>query len=97
MRSLVYSMVAAATLLVAPGAVAQGSARIPDGTYKCSIWIGSSYVSMGTIRSVRNSLDTAILRKVGATFTGAVPTRDGMTVNYTSKRGYRESMDCTRA
>ncbi len=97
MRSLISTICAAATLLSTQAALAQGSARIPDGTYKCQTWIGSSYVSMGTIRSVRNSLDTAILRKVGATFTGAVPTRDGITVNYTTKRGYRESMDCTRA
>jgi hypothetical protein len=52
---------------------------------------------MGTIRSVKNSLDTNILRKVGATFTGATPTKDGVTINYTSKSGYRESMDCKRA
>jgi hypothetical protein len=80
-----------------PALAQRGGAKIPDGTYKCSIWMGSSYVSMGTIRSVKNSLDTNILRKVGATFTGATPTKDGVTINYTSKSGYRESMDCKRA
>lgn len=97
MRSVTFVIAAFLLAGAASVAPAQGSTRIPDGTYKCSIWIGSSYVSMGTIRSVRNSLDTNILRKVGATFIGATPTREGVTVNYTSKSGYKESMDCKRA
>lgn len=96
MRSLI-TIIAAGLLGGTAPALAQGSARIPDGTYKCSIWIGSSYVSMGTITSANNSLDTALLQKVGATFTGATPTRHGVRINYTTKRGYKESMDCTRA
>lgn len=75
---------------------AAGGKRIPDGTYKCMTWIGSSYVSMGVLRSANNSLDTGFLAKVGATFTGATPTAGGVTINYTSRSGYRESMDCTR-
>jgi len=69
---------------------------IPDGTYECKIWSGSSYISLGTIRSRNNSLDTQLLAKVGATFTGAQATPEGITVSYTTARGYRESMDCTR-
>lgn len=75
---------------------ATGGKRIPDGTYKCMTWIGGSYVSMGTLRSANNSLDTNFLAKVGATFTGATPTAGGVTINYTTRSGYRESMDCTR-
>ena len=96
MRAITSILVAAMVGAASP-ALGQGSARIPDGTYKCSIWMGNSYVSMGTIRSVKNSLDTNILRKVGATFTGATPTKDGVTINYRSKSGYKESMDCKRA
>lgn len=69
---------------------------IPDGSYQCSTWSGSNYISLGTIRSVNNSLDTELLAKVGATYTGATPTPDGITVSYTSARGYRETMDCKR-
>ena len=82
------------------GAVTQpktaGGDRIPNGTYECKMWMGSSYVSLGTVRSVNNSLDTALLAKVGATFTGASATASGVTISYTTARGYRESMDCTR-
>lgn len=73
-----------------------GSGGIPDGSYDCKIWSGSSYIGLGTIRSSNNSLDTQILAKVGATFTGVESTADGITVSYTSARGNRESMDCTR-
>jgi hypothetical protein len=92
----IVSAPAIAEPVTAPAAQAAASARIPDGTYECRTWSGNSYIGLGTIRSVNNSLDTALLAKVGATFTGAQPTADGVTVLYTSARGYRESMDCTR-
>jgi hypothetical protein len=70
--------------------------RIPNGTYKCQMWMGGSYVSLGTVRSVNGSLETGLLNKVGATFTGATPNADGVTINYKTARGYNESMDCKR-
>jgi hypothetical protein len=70
--------------------------RIPDGVYQCRTWMGNAYVSLGTVRSVNGSLDTSLLRKVGATFTGAAPSAEGVTISYTTARGYRESMDCKR-
>jgi len=75
---------------------AAAAGRIPDGAYRCQMWSGSSYVSLGTVRSVDGRLNTDLLGKVGATFTGATPTADGVTINYTTARGYRESMDCKR-
>lgn len=75
---------------------AQASGRIPDGTYTCQIWMGNSYVSLGTVRSVNGSLDTGLLRKVGATFTGVTSNPAGITITYKTARGYNESMDCKR-
>lgn len=85
---------ASPTLTGRPSANAGG--RIPDGTYTCQLWMGNSYVSLGTVRSVNGSLDTNLLRKVGATYTGVTAKPDGITINYKTAGGYNESMDCKR-
>ncbi|NYZ17018.1 hypothetical protein HL658_31130 [Azospirillum sp. RWY-5-1] len=77
---------------VAPAA----NGAVPDGAYKCQMWMGSSYVSLGTVRSVGGVLTPDPLAKVGATITGVTPSAGGITINYTTARGYRESMDCAR-
>ncbi|MGF7178026.1 hypothetical protein [Azospirillum doebereinerae] len=79
----------------ADGAPAAGG-RVPDGAYKCQMWMGSSYVNLGMVRSAGGVLNPDPLAKVGATITGVTPSADGMTISYTTARGYRESMDCTR-
>jgi hypothetical protein len=94
-----YSPALAAAAQSARSTAPQGSSargRIPNGSYKCQTWIGSSYVSLGTVRSQGGVLNTDLLRKVGATFTGATATADGVTISYTTARGYRESMDCKK-
>lgn len=72
------------------------SARTPDGTYTCQIWMRSSYVNLGTVRSVGGKLSPDIVAKTGGTITGATATAEGITISYTTARGYRESMDCKR-
>ena len=70
--------------------------QVPDGAYACQMWMGSSYVNLGTVRSARGVLTPDPLAKVGATITGVTPSADGIKIAYTTARGYRESMDCAR-
>ncbi len=70
--------------------------RVPDGTYHCQLWMGGSYANLGNVRSVGGALSPNPLAKVGATITGVAPSAGGITISYTTARGYRESMDCAR-
>lgn len=75
-----------------PGA----SAKIPDGQYACQMWIGNSYVSLAG-KLVGGSASVNALTKTGAKITAVKPAPGGITIEYTTARGYRESMDCKRA
>ncbi|TNC13418.1 hypothetical protein FF100_11465 [Methylobacterium terricola] len=58
--------------------------------------MGSSYVDLGTVRSVGGALSPNPVAKAGGTITGASATKDGLRIDYTTARGYRENLDCTR-
>ncbi|MCP3734247.1 hypothetical protein M9979_05070 [Sphingomonas sp. RP10(2022)] len=73
-----------------------GKDRIPDGQYSCQMWIGSSYVTLAA-KLVGGKATSNPLTKTGATITGVTPSAGGITITYTTARGYRESMDCKRA
>ncbi len=75
--------------------VAAGGA-IADGSYSCNKISGSMLVNMGTVRVSGGQPDTNFLTSVGATYKGVEPTAEGFRLNYTSKSGWAEVMDCER-
>ena len=97
MRLLPLAGIAAAVIVGGPAlAQPKPASRAGDGSYACQAWMGNSYVSFGKVRLAGGRLNPDPIAKVGGKVTGIAPTKEGVTVSYTTARGYRESMDCKR-
>lgn len=75
----------------AKGASAGG---VADGSYSCHKLSGGMLVNMGTFRVSGGQVDTSVLQSAGATFKSIEPSAEGFRLNYQSKSGWAEVMDC---